>query len=53
MYGLTRSGKPIDDEMIEQFVEEAEAGYNAGQLKGRRGSGSPLDTQLLEDEITN
>jgi Arc/MetJ-type ribon-helix-helix transcriptional regulator len=42
MYGYTSSGKPIDVEMIEQFVEEAEEGYDAGQFKEhRRGRGRP------------
>jgi predicted HicB family RNase H-like nuclease len=42
VYGFTKSGKPIDDEMIEQFVEEAEQGYDVGQLmERRRGRGRP------------
>jgi predicted HicB family RNase H-like nuclease len=42
VYGYTKSGKPIDDEMIEQFVEEAEQGYDVGQLiERRRGRGRP------------
>lgn len=41
-YGHTTSGKPITDEMIERFVEDAERGYKPGQLKGRRrGPGRP------------
>jgi hypothetical protein len=41
-YGHTKSGEPITDEMIERFVEEAERGYEPGQLKGRRrGPGRP------------
>lgn len=42
IYGYTKLGKPIDNEMIEQFVEEAERGYDAGQLlERRRGRGRP------------
>lgn len=41
-YGHTKSGEPITDEMIERFAEEAERGYQSGQLKGRRrGPGRP------------
>lgn len=41
-YGHTRSGKPIDDEMIEGLADEAERGYEPEQLQGqRRGRGRP------------
>ena len=41
-YGHTKSGEPINNEMSERFVEEAERGYEPGQLKGRRrGPGRP------------
>jgi hypothetical protein len=41
-YGHTKSGKPINDEMIEELAAEAERGYKPGQLKGRRrGPGRP------------
>ncbi len=41
-YGHTKSGELITDEMIERFAEEAERGYEPGQLKGRRrGPGRP------------
>lgn len=30
IYGRTKSGGPITDEMIERFVEEAERGYEPG-----------------------
>jgi len=41
-YGRTKSGKQITDAMIEQFAEEAERGYQPGQLHGRRrGPGRP------------
>jgi hypothetical protein len=42
IYGRTKSGKPIDDEMIEQFVEDAERGYEPGQLRRKpRDRGRP------------
>jgi hypothetical protein len=41
-HGHTKAGKPIDDEMIESFVDEAERGYNAQQLRDKpRGRGRP------------
>ena len=41
VYGYTKSGKAIDNEMIEKFVEEAEQGY-VGRLDNRkRGRGRP------------
>jgi CRISPR-associated endonuclease/helicase Cas3 len=41
-YGRTRGGKPINDEMIEGLAEEAERGYEPGQLeRHRRGPGRP------------
>lgn len=36
-YGTTKSGKPITDELIEQYVAEAEAGLDLDKLKIRRG----------------
>ena len=42
IYGRTKSGAPITDEMIETLAEEAEQGYAPGQLRGRRrGPGRP------------
>jgi hypothetical protein len=42
VYGNTRSGKPIDDATIEEMADEAERGYEPGQLHGRpRGRGRP------------
>lgn len=41
-YGKTKSGKPIDDEMIEALAAEAERGYDPGQLREQpRGRGRP------------
>jgi predicted DNA-binding protein len=36
-YGHTKSGKPIDDDLIEQLADEAEAGYYVNEIAGRRG----------------
>ncbi len=42
IYGHTKSGKAIDDEMIEAFADEAERGFTAEQLRDRpRGRGRP------------
>lgn len=42
VYGYTKSGEPINEELIEHFIEEAEQGYENGQLAGRRrGRGRP------------
>jgi len=40
--GRTMGGKPINDQMIEKLADEAERGYEPGQLQGRRrGPGRP------------
>jgi hypothetical protein len=36
IHGDTRSGRPITDEEIEKLAAEAEAGYDAERLIGRR-----------------
>jgi Ribbon-helix-helix protein, copG family len=41
-YGYTSAGEPVTDAMIEKFAEEAERGYEPGQLRRhRRGPGRP------------
>lgn len=35
VYGTTKSGKPITDELIEEYVAEAEAGYDLNKLRPR------------------
>jgi len=35
-YGKTRSGRPITDELIDQAVKEAEAGYDVDEILRRR-----------------
>ncbi|HEX3828133.1 MAG TPA: hypothetical protein VHV82_12760 [Sporichthyaceae bacterium] len=42
IYGHTGTGEPIADEIIEEPADQAEAGYQPGQLQGRRrGPGRP------------
>ena len=36
-YGHTKSGEPIDDDLIEKLADEAEAGYDVDEMAGRRG----------------
>ena len=41
-YGHTKSGKPINEDMINALVDEAERGYEPGSLRGKpRGPGRP------------
>ena len=37
-YGHTKLGAPITDELIEQYADEAERGYDVDQLIARRGT---------------
>ena len=42
IYGHTADGRPITDDMIGALADEAERGYEPGQLQGRRrGPGRP------------
>lgn len=36
-YGHTKSGNPIDDELIGELSDEAEAGYDVDEIISRRG----------------
>ena len=36
-YGHTKSGTPITEELLEQFADEAERGFDTDQLVERRG----------------
>ena len=41
-YGRTKTGKVIDDALIDKLADEAERGFTPDQLKGkRRGRGRP------------
>ncbi len=35
IYGTTKDGRPITDELIEEYVAEAEAGYDLDKLRPR------------------
>lgn len=37
IHGHTKSGKPIDDQLIDQLADEAEAGYDIDEIIARRG----------------
>ncbi|MGH9164909.1 MAG: CopG family transcriptional regulator [Acidimicrobiales bacterium] len=37
IYGHTNSGRPIDDDLIEELAEEAEKGYDLDEVDARRG----------------
>ena len=42
IYGHTKNGTPIDDEMVERMADEAERGFEPGSLaEKRRGRGRP------------
>jgi len=36
-YGHTKSGRPVDDALIEQLAREAEDGYDLDEIVSRRG----------------
>ena len=36
-YGHTKSGRPVDDELIEPLAREAENGYDVDEIVSRRG----------------
>ena len=36
-YGHTKSGRPVDHELIEQLAREAEDGYDVNEIVSRRG----------------
>jgi predicted HicB family RNase H-like nuclease len=36
-YGHTKSGRPVEDELIEQLAREAEDGYDVDEIVSRRG----------------
>jgi hypothetical protein len=36
-YGHTKSGTPIDDDLIEELADDAEAGYDVDEVITRRG----------------
>lgn len=42
--GQTRSGKPITDELVEELVEKAEAGFDVDEVLRRRGGRPAMGT---------
>lgn len=37
MYGHTRSGAPVDDDLVNRLADEAETGYDVDEIVARRG----------------
>jgi predicted HicB family RNase H-like nuclease len=43
-YGTTRSGRIIDDDLVEELGEKAERGYDVDEILRRRGGRPPIGT---------
>jgi hypothetical protein len=43
-YGKTRSGKPITEDLVAEFGQKAEAGFDAEEIVRRRGGRRPMGT---------
>lgn len=41
-YGTTRSGRVLDDDLIEELAAEAERGYDVDEILRRRGGRPPI-----------
>ena len=41
-YGTTRSGRTIDDDLVDELVEKAERGYDVDEILRRRGGRPPI-----------
>lgn len=41
-YGRTRSGKPITEELLGEFVKQAEEGFDVDEILRRRGGRPPM-----------
>jgi hypothetical protein len=41
-YGTTRSGRPIDDDLVEKLADDAERGYDVDEILRRRGGRPPI-----------
>jgi hypothetical protein len=41
-YGTTRSGRTVDDDLVDEFVEKAERGYDVDEILRRRGGRPPI-----------
>ncbi len=41
-YGITRSGRTIDDDLVEELAAKAESGYDVDEIVRRRGGWPPI-----------
>jgi hypothetical protein len=41
-YGTTRSGRTIDDDLVEELAAKAERGYDVDEIRHRRGGRPPI-----------
>jgi predicted HicB family RNase H-like nuclease len=41
-YGTTRSGRTVDDDLVDELVEKAERGYDVDEILCRRGGRPPI-----------
>jgi predicted DNA-binding protein len=49
-YGKTKSGIPITDELVEQYANEAEAGYDVDAILRRRSGRPPMGSAAASVE---
>lgn len=49
-YGKTRSGRELTDELIDQYVEEAEKGWDVDEILARRRGRPPIGSGPAEVE---
>jgi len=49
-YGRTRSGEPITDELLENWVAKAEAGFDVDEILRRRGGRPPMGSAAASVE---
>ena len=49
-YGTTRSGRTIDDDLVEELASEAERGYDVDEILRRRGGRPPIGSGLAAVE---
>jgi hypothetical protein len=49
-YGRTASGRSIDDELVEELADKAEAGYDVDETLRRRGGRPPIGSAAASVE---
>lgn len=49
-YGRTRSGEPITDELLENWVAKAEEGFDVDEILRRRGGRPPMGSSAASVE---